>query len=227
MDAFLRFSCIAAVLLASACGDDGDTSSASSGGGSGGEGQGGAGDGGSIASTSSAGGGDTSSSSGDAGASCSERAAGAYLLAVSIQLSNDTPLYFDAAVTQSDVGISIELTPMRTPYRDAGTPLVPVGTSFTVRSGAIGADGGFSVDTGNVAITGEANPFGPADMVVSMMLTGTACPGEPDGSFCGTVSGSVSEPIELALIEGENFFAFNEQDAIPVYDCAGSLADSF
>jgi hypothetical protein len=154
---------------------------------------------------------------------CAELASGAHVLALSVQLRNDRPLFFDAAVAPSGDGLSIELTPLRTPYRDVGTPMVPVGTPISLTTGPVGLDGSFTLETGTVSVTGEANPFSPGDITASMTLVGTACPGGA-GSFCGTLSGQITAPVSLVLEGSRNFFAFNEPGADLTYDCTGNVA---
>lgn len=165
--------------------------------------------------------------------SCAQAASGAWVAAFSVQLINEKPLFFDVAVTGSEGGLTLSMTPLRTPYREGSDnegipPMTPVGSSFTLHTSALGPDGEFILETGpDLNISGLANPFSPNDLVATLTLEGRACPDDAEGAFCGTISGEVTKPIPLAL-DGQNTFAFNEQTSSTlVYSCEGDLADPF
>lgn len=167
---------------------------------------------------------------GSPGDGCAQRAVGDHTLAVSVQLAPSKPLFFTASSIISGDGLSLQLYPLRTPYRtpEGGEVMTPVGAGIPLLIETVAEDGSFTATTGAIAIPGEANSITPADLVASLTLTGTACPGEPDGSFCGTVSGEVTEPTTLVLDAADNSFAFNPSGTTSlVYDCAGSVAAAF
>lgn len=167
---------------------------------------------------------------GSPGDGCAQRAVGDHTLAVSVQLAPSKPLYFTASAIVDGDGLSLQLYPLRTPYRtpEGGAVMTPVGAAIPLRIDTVAEDGSFTATTGEIAIPGEANSITPADLVASLTLTGTACPGEPDGAFCGTVSGEVIEPAAISLGAENNSFAFNPAGTTQlVVDCAGSLADPF
>lgn len=167
---------------------------------------------------------------GSPGDGCAQRAVGDHTLAVSVQLAPTKPLFFTASAIVDGDGLSLQLYPLRTPYRtpEGGEVMTPVGAGIPLLIDTVAEDGSFTATTGEVAIPGEANSITPADLVASLTLTGTACPGEPDGAFCGTVSGEVTEPTTIILDAADNTFAFNPAGATQlVYDCAGSLAAAF
>ncbi len=191
---------LAALLLSPAC-------SEASGDGSSGSGAGGGGDGGS-----------------NPGESCADRAAGSYVLALSTQLGNDKPLYFDASVTTSDGAIEIVLTPLVTPFRDdtGATAFAQVPPSISVGSFPVGDDGSFTAAFPSITVPAAANPITGSDIEGAVTLEGRACPDGAGGSFCGTVTGQVTKPIPLPLTSEKNFFAFNEEGASLAYKCVSS-----
>ena len=172
---------------------------------------------------------DAGGGGGSPGNDCAARAVGDHVLAVSVQLAPSKPLFFSASVITDGDGLSLQLYPLRTPYRtpEGGEVMTPVGGPIPILVDTVGSDGAFTAATGQIAIPAEANAISASEITASLTLTGTACPGEPDGTFCGTVSGEVTAPGTLVL-DGANFFAFNPTDATQLeYDCAGSVAAPF
>lgn len=170
---------------------------------------------------------------------------GKYLFALSAgQLVANKPLLFDADVKivegASGVELDITLVPLGTPYRaiDA-TPMTPVGDAIPLGSYPIAADGTFTAELPPITVTGLANAISPRDLEAEVVMKGQICADvERDelvklGFFCGSISGAVTEPIDLELEESKNSFTFLKYEGeLPgeeeiLYNCNGDVAAPF
>lgn len=157
--------------------------------------------------------------------------AGDYLLAVSAAFSSKKPIVFVATVEASaappdQLRFSFDLQPLSATDRRT-----PVGGSTGRAETTAGVP--FTLDFGQVTVTGEADPILPGRPIVAVItLGGELCAPDPaTGSvefLCGAVSGTVSEPTALNL-EGSTWTARRIQDAnsLPeiTINCAGDPPD--
>jgi len=148
---------------------------------------------------------------------------GRYLLALSTVLGPDQPLLFAVgAEVSSDLSTAdLELQPLTTD--DDDEPRTAVGQSFQLNDIAYEMDGTFSVDLGEVAVPGRANPITGSDIVARVQLVARTLAGgeDRDGIFCGEVSGMVVRPLTYDLA-GSTFgavLAEQLEDATPWLRC--------
>ena len=170
---------------------------------------------------------------------------GKYLFALSAgQVVADKPLLFDADVkiVEGSAGaeLDITLTPLGTPYRAIeSTPMTPVGAAIPLGAYPIATDGTFTAELPQITVAGDANSISPRDLEATVVMKGTIC-GNAEGEglvklgfFCGTISGQVTEPIDIDLEEAKNSFTFLKYDgALPgeadiLYNCNGDVAAPF
>lgn len=171
---------------------------------------------------------------------------GKYLFALSAgQLVANKPLLFDADVKivegGSGVELDITLVPLGTPYRsgDGVTPMEPAGPAIPLGAYPIAADGTFTAELPPITVAGAANSISPRDLEATVVMKGTICGNEEGeglvklGFFCGTISGQVTEPIDLELEESKNSFTFLKYEGeLPgeeeiLYNCNGDVAAPF
>lgn len=128
---------------------------------------------------------------------------GTLLLAVSVAIIRDTPVYFltRARLTPSADGTTGTLDLRATPLRAADRTPVTGAADLTIAGIPVGADGRFSVDVGTVTIPGAANPLEAGDIVASLVLKGRLASADV---ICGDVQGQVTEPLALDL-DGSTF----------------------
>jgi hypothetical protein len=213
-----------------ACGDDAGGSGGGSAGGGDTGGQGGSG----TTSTDGAGGGSRFVSG--------NPVEGTYLIALSAHLDNATPILFQGELTLGDdaqaPAMSIRLTPLRTPYREAADnqgiePLTPIPPPLDLGPFPVEADGSFVAQFPEVQVTGKANCFSGNDLKATIRLTGKLSDDPATlGFVCGPLEGEVTSPIAVELTAEQDFFSMTliEGGALPdsvVYDCAGDVSDPF
>jgi hypothetical protein len=163
--------------------------------------------------------------------------AGTYIFALSTQLGQEKPIFLKADVTFGDPAspsISMTLTPLATPYIDTDSdPFTELPPSLEVGPFPLDAEGRFSATLPPLSVAGDANSITGSDIEATINIdSGQVCEvneGQLPGIICGTITGQVTEPIDLELKEGSNFYAMTKYDGtLPtdptqiVYDCAGS-----
>lgn len=138
---------------------------------------------------------------------------GTYLLALSTTLAPDAPLLLacDVTVAEDLNSIDLVLQPLTTDM-DA-MPRERIGDSIRVDAVPYAEDGSFSVDFGEVAVPGRANPISGADIVAAVAITARANPmtGELPVHFCGEAGGMVLAPLAFDLT-GSTFGAVATDD---------------
>ena len=199
------------LLLLCACSDE----VRSPGSGDGGDGGDGGADGGSDGAGAAGGGGGGSpvGRCGDVAAT-----AGSYFMALSLFLSPKTPIVFQQSVTADAAGLVMSLQPLAAADRKT-----PVGNAI-VAAFPVEPDGAFDVEVPGASVPAEANPITNAAMVADLRFTGTACP----ASFCGQVTGQISQPIDVnvtsSTFRAERVMGTAYPEPPPI-DCDGGLAD--
>jgi hypothetical protein len=150
---------------------------------------------------------------------------GQYLLALSVTLAPTKPIVALASLStprlDGGTGLSLAVQPLR-----ASDRTTPVGAPITLGPFAIAADGTYRVDVPDVVVTGEANAISGGDIETSLSLVGSLC---GDGqSFCGSLGGTVTQPLAGFDLAGSTFTFTRVQGPLPTQpaiDCAGTLAD--
>lgn len=120
---------------------------------------------------------------------------GDHLLAISVIIAPETPLQFLATVSHEDGILRMSLQPLSLDPQATTTPRLPVGDPLDA-NGEIADDGTFVLDLGEVSVRGASNPITGSDIVATLRLEGRV--DSPD-SWCGDVSGFVSQPLMLDL----------------------------
>jgi hypothetical protein len=133
---------------------------------------------------------------------------GDFLLALSAVIAVDLPLQFYATVTftpTADGGtVQMNLQPLSLMQGSTTVPRQPVGDALTIGPVAVNAAGSFELPISEpVTVTGEANPITGSDIVATLNLSGSI---QSADLFCGTVTGAVTEPLDLDLL-GSTFAA--------------------
>jgi hypothetical protein len=143
---------------------------------------------------------------------------GDFLLALSAVIAVDTPLQFYTTVTFTPGGeggmIEMTLQPLSLDQGETTVPRQPVGEALTIGPVAVDASGGFELPIAEpVMVTGAANPITGSDIVATLNLSGSI---QSEDLFCGTVTGAVTEPLDLDLL-GSTFAAVRVQgiDMLP------------
>lgn len=140
---------------------------------------------------------------------------GVYLLAVAAVIDPAHPLQWLASVEQEKPsagghGLTIVLQSLSLEVGSTNAPREPVGEPLEIH-GAFEPDGSFWAETPTVVIPGAANPITGSEIGASMVLEGTVSGRE---SWCGQVSGQVTQPLMLDL--AGSTFAFTPVDgALP------------
>ena len=153
---------------------------------------------------------------------------GDYLFALSAKLSPKRAFALPATRTTTDDGaggLSVGLTLQPLSKMDQTTPVCSA-ISFTDL--AVGADGQFVWDLGEVTLCGDANPISVSEVVTTLTLTGELCGGEKAGFVCGAASGIVSKPLSMYDLAPESAFTMQKIDGavpFPVIDCAKTPAE--
>lgn len=138
---------------------------------------------------------------------------GDFLLALAAVILPETPLQFVATVTftPTPTGGTVEmnLQPLSLDVGATTVPRMPVGDSLTIGPVPVDASGSFELPIMEpVMVTGAANPITGADIVATLNLSGSI---QSADLFCGTVTGAVTEPIDLDLM-GSTFGAVRLTD---------------
>lgn len=133
---------------------------------------------------------------------------GEFLLALAAVILPATPLQFAATVTFTPTpdGGTIEmiLQPLSLEVGATTMPRLPVGEALTIGPVPVNAGGSFELPIMEpVTVTGAANPITGADIVATLNLSGSI---QSADLFCGTVTGAVTEPLDLDLM-GSTFAA--------------------
>jgi hypothetical protein len=133
---------------------------------------------------------------------------GRYFMAVSTTLSPANELFIEATVTVDASGdtAAFVLQPLKTdesrPGRPRDDPRVPVGDAITVNDVPV-TGGSFTIEVGEIAISGQANPITGSNILADLTLIGVVI---DDDTFCGTVNGDVLQPLQNN-VDGSSFGA--------------------
>ena len=147
---------------------------------------------------------------------------GDYLLAVSTVISKDLPLQFYTTVEATSPSLwTLTLQPLSLDIGEVNQPQEPVGDPFVFTDVPV-VDGKFTLDFGELMISGAANPITGSDITASIVLAAQV---ESADFFCGDASGMVTSPL-MTSIDGSTFAAVRVAglDALPVeitINCAG------
>ncbi len=152
---------------------------------------------------------------------------GTYMLVVSTTMEQSYPVVFKAELaTQTSTTGAFDFTLQLQPL-SAADRSTPVGNTSTKGPYTVTEGGSFHAPLGELSVPGEADPFSEKPLVATVTLDGTLYP--PAEFYCGTVSGTVTQPIQYDL-DGSTF-TFEKADAQgdfpepPRIDCAGNLAN--
>ncbi len=126
---------------------------------------------------------------------------GTYLLAVAAIIDPGHPLQYIARVQVSGGTMQLVLQPLSLAIGSTTEPRQPYGDPVAYE-GILVEGGCFTLDMGLVTAAGATNPITGSDITTTLVLEGCF-----EGTFlCGTVSGFVSQPLQLDLT-GSTFAA--------------------
>lgn len=131
---------------------------------------------------------------------------GVYLVAVDTIVSYGLPLQFIGDVTAEldEAGngtISVTFQPLSLDPMSTTTPREEVGDAITIDADV--EDYAFTLDFGQIMVTGAANPITGSDITATLSLVSQI---RNEDAWCGTVTGMVESPIMVPL-EGSYFAA--------------------
>jgi hypothetical protein len=138
---------------------------------------------------------------------------GLYLLAVSTIISPQLPLQFLATVDAADPAQwDLTLQPLALDQGQTGSPQTPFGGPLVFNDIAV-IDGKFTIDLGDIQLSGPTNPITGSDIAANIAFSGAVV--DPD-FFCGLVDGMVTSPLRTS-IDGSTFAAVRVAglDALP------------
>lgn len=140
---------------------------------------------------------------------------GTFLLAVTPKFAPGTPLQMIATnvMTTDESGntwLTTTLQPLSLDSLKVTTPRMPVGDPLVIEMIPV-IDGAFTIDTGTLMFPGEANPLTGSQIVAALVLAGQIVSAD---FYCGTITGSVMEPI-MQDMQGSTFAAVRVQDTAP------------
>ncbi len=137
---------------------------------------------------------------------------GTMLLAVDSVIAPGLP--FQGIVSITPVGTSVDLTLQWLSLNQGSTttPRIPVGDIYAYPGIPVDPDGGFLWETGVILLPGAANPATGGDVVLTMAVAASPA-GNP---YCGRVSGSVIDPIQVDLEGSTHAMTTADPTALPV-----------
>lgn len=137
---------------------------------------------------------------------------GTYLLALAAVIDPQHPFQYIAQTRVSGGTMQLVLQPLSLDVGGTTLPRLPVGEPLAYSNIPI-IDGCFDLDMGFVLQTGASNPITGSDLMARIYLSGCF---DSSASYCGTVYGTVSEPIVLDLA-GSTFAAIEaDPQMLPV-----------
>jgi hypothetical protein len=142
---------------------------------------------------------------------------GDHLLAVSISLAPDTPLQYIATVVQSPDGdgalLDVSLQPLTLDVGSTTSPRLPFGPAIDIDDVEVAADGTFEIVIPVLDVAAETNPITGSDATaMDVVLTGQIV---DEASWCGTMDGDLTMPIESPLT-GSTFAGTAFEDDLPL-----------
>ncbi len=151
---------------------------------------------------------------------------GDFLLAVSTTVDRSKPLQFIATNTVVETDgkqtLATCLQPLSLTAGKVLVPREPIGEPLCFMDLAI-AGNKFTIDAGEVMVTGMANPITGSDITATLIMTGTIA---GDDAYCGEVDGEVINPA-IGSIAGSSFAAVRLTDTADLptdvtIDCMGT-----
>ncbi|MFV8750402.1 hypothetical protein ACNOYE_07610 [Nannocystaceae bacterium ST9] len=127
---------------------------------------------------------------------------GTYLLALETALGPDTPLEFITTIDMmvAEDGMSATATFVFQPLSlDMGSQVAPrefVGEPLTFDNVTFDAEGNYTIDMGEVMVTGAANPVTGSDIVATLVIDGHIV---HINALCGGITGMLTSPLQADL----------------------------
>jgi hypothetical protein len=132
---------------------------------------------------------------------------GTHLFALAASIAPTSPLQFIATVTLTTTPtggtLHIEFQPLALEVGSTTEPRTFAGEVLVLPEAEVDMGGGFALDLGEVAVTGDANPITGSDIVATLMMEGAI---QNTDLWCGTIGGAVSVPADIDLT-GSKFAA--------------------
>lgn len=160
---------------------------------------------------------DTSGTSSDMPIECLPDMSGQYLLALETILVADLPLQFVTTIVMTvapdctGATASFEFQPLGLAQASLTEPRDFVGTPLLFEDVEFDAAGNFSIDFGEVMVSGLANPISSSDITATIRIEGHIV---HEAALCGSADGEVSAPIGAPL-SGSKFAMIEVDDVTP------------
>ncbi|MGB1699503.1 MAG: hypothetical protein ACPHRO_06110, partial [Nannocystaceae bacterium] len=151
---------------------------------------------------------------GEACAACN--ISGYHLVGLETLLGIGTPIQFMTEVVSDGATATFSFQPLSLDMGAIDTPREEVGDPIVVEDVPI-VDGTFTINFGEVTVSGEANPISGGDIVATIVLEGRILSSD---AWAGTVSGMASSPVSADL-SGSTFGAYRVADPAerPAFPC--------
>ncbi|MFV8751012.1 hypothetical protein ACNOYE_10745 [Nannocystaceae bacterium ST9] len=144
---------------------------------------------------------------GDTSNEC-EELSGLYLFALETSLGPDVPLEFLLTIDMFGCTAILEFQPLSLDMGSQTEPREPVGEPLVFTDVSFDAVGHFTLDMGEVMVTGAANPITGSDIEAELALDGHVVHVD---AICGTASGTLTSPLQADLA-GSSFAALRVTD---------------
>ena len=139
---------------------------------------------------------------------------GTFLFALETALGPGLPLQFATTVEfdgdpDGTGGVaSFTFQPLSLDQGATLTPRMFIGDSLTYSDVEIDADGNYTIDMGEVMVTGMANPVTGGDIVATIVVSGNVLDMD---NLCGTFDGELTSPL-VSPLDGSTFAAIRLAD---------------
>jgi len=147
---------------------------------------------------------------------------GYHLVALETLLGPGVPIQFMTTVMSNGISADFSFQPLSldigstdTPREEVGEPIVITGVPIT--------DGTFTINFGEVTVSGAANPISGGNIVATIILEGRIL---SDNAWAGTVTGMATAPVTSDLT-GATFAAYRVGDPSerPAFPCDSSSGE--
>lgn len=126
---------------------------------------------------------------------------GVFLFGLDPVINPGLPLQFLCTTTLTPDGaggglLTMSMQPLSLDKGSTTSPRQPVGEALLLEDIPVSPDGAFSIDLGEVMVTGAANPITGSDIVAVLTVGGFI---QDMDFFCGKANGTLTAPFEISL----------------------------